>query len=100
MPLKILMSWDIQPGREADYFEFVMKEFSPGLVQLGLEPTDAWYTMYGDCPQVLMGSIVKDMDTAQQALSSDEWHNLQERLMGYVSGYRHKVIRATGGFQL
>ena len=98
--VKLLMSWDIQHGRETEYFEFVMKEFAPGLMRLGLEPTDAWYTMYGDCPQVLTGSVVKDMDTMRQILSSQDWHDLYERLMDYVSGYQHKVIRATGGFQL
>jgi hypothetical protein len=98
--LKLLMSWDIQPGREAEYFEFVMKEFAPGLMRLGLEPTEAWYTMYGDCPQVLTGSVAKDMSTMQDILTSEEWENLYNRLLGYVSGYRHKVIRASGGFQL
>ncbi|MBN1887626.1 MAG: hypothetical protein JW850_06535 [Thermoflexales bacterium] len=98
--LKLLMSWDIRPGREAEYFEFVMKEFAPGLMRLGLEPTEAWYTMYGDCPQVLTGSVAKDMVTIQDILTSEEWQNLYHRLLGYVSDYRHKVIHASGGFQL
>lgn len=97
---KILMSWNIQPGKEAEYFEFVMKEFAPGLMKLGLEPTDVWYTMYGDCPQVLTGSVVEGMDTMRRILASKEWRDLRERLMDYVTGYRHKVVRATGGFQL
>ncbi len=98
--LKLLMSWDIQPGKETDYFEFVMKEFAPGLMQLGLEPTDVWYTMYGNCPQVLTGSVVEDMSAMRRILASQEWHNLHERLMEFVSGYQHKVVYATGGFQL
>ncbi len=97
--VKLIMNWDIQSGKETEYFEFVMKEFAPGLMQLGLEPTDAWYTMYGNCPQVLTGSVTGDLDTMRQILSSEEWRKLHERLMDFVSGYQQKVVRATGGFQ-
>lgn len=97
---KILMSWNIQQGKEAEYFEFIMKEFAPGLMKLGLEPTDVWYTMYGNCPQMLTGSVVEGMDNMRRILASKEWRDLRERLMDYVTGYRHKVVHATGGFQL
>lgn len=98
--VKLLMSWDIQHGKETEYFEFIMKEFAPGLMRLGLEPTDAWYTMYGQYPQVLTGGVTGDLDAMQQILSSQEWQALLERLMDYVSGYQQKVVAATGGFQL
>ena len=51
--MKLLMSWNIRTGREAEYFEFVVKEFAPGLIRLGLQTSEAWYTLYGDCPQML-----------------------------------------------
>ncbi len=98
--IKLLMSWDIQQGKETEYFEFVMKEFAPGLMKLGLEPTDVWYTIYGDCPQVLTGSVVEDMETMRHILASDEWHALYMRLTDYVHEYQQKVVRATGGFQI
>lgn len=98
--VKLLMSWNIQQGKEAEYFEFVMKEFAPGLMQLGLEPTDVWYTMYGNYPQVLMGGVIGDMNAMRRVLSSEEWTNLRVRLMDYISGYQQKVIRATSGFQI
>ncbi len=60
MSVKLLMTWDIQAGREQDYFEFVVREFLPGIQRMGLEPSDAWFTMYGECPQILTGvSVLK-----------------------------------------
>ena len=53
MAVKLLMTWDILPGREQDYFEFVVRDFIPGLQRLGLEPSDAWFTMYGEKPQIM-----------------------------------------------
>ncbi len=98
--MKLLMSWNIRTGREAEYFEFVVKEFAPGLMRLGLQPTEAWYTVYGDCPQILTGSVAEDIQAIQHVLSSDEWHELMDKLGGYVTDYRQKIVQATGGFQL
>ncbi len=53
--VKLLMSWNIRPRYEDEYFEFIVREFGPGLVALGIRPTDAWYTYYGDYPQILTG---------------------------------------------
>lgn len=97
---KILMTWNIQPGREDDYFEFVVREFGPGLLELGIRPTDAWYTYYGDHPQILTGGIAEDLTTLQRALASKEWRKLKKKLLTYVTDYHQKIIPASGGFQL
>ena len=97
---KFLMSWNIRPGREDEYFEFVIQEFGPGLIKLGVRPTDSWYTQYGDRPQILTGGIVEDLEGLQRALASDEWRKLNRKLLTYVTDYSQKIIRASGGFQL
>ena len=50
--VKLLMSWDIKPGRESEYFEFVVRDYAPSMIRLGIQPTEAWYTIYGDGPQM------------------------------------------------
>jgi uncharacterized protein YjeT (DUF2065 family) len=97
---KLLMSWNIRPGREDEYFEFVIQEFGPGLIKLGVRPTDSWYTQYGDRPQILTGGVVDDLEGLQRALASDEWRKLSRKLLTYVTDYSQKIIRASGGFQL
>jgi hypothetical protein len=97
---KLMMTWNIRPGREDEYFEFTMREFGPGLVKLGVRPTDAWYTQYGDRPQILTGGIVDDIENLQRILSSDEWRKLKGKLLTYVTNYNQKVVHASGGFQL
>lgn len=97
---KLLMFWNIRPGREGDYFEFVVREFGPGLIKLGVRPTDAWYTQYGDRPQIIHGGVVDDLESLQRALASDEWRSLKEKLLTYVTDYSQKIVRASGEFQL
>lgn len=97
---KLLMSWNIRPGHEDEYFEFVMREFGPGLMKLGVRPTDAWYTQYGDSPQILTGGVADDLESLHRALASEDWRTLKKKLLTYITGYHQKIIRASGGFQL
>jgi hypothetical protein len=98
--IKLLMSWDIRPGKEAEYMEFVTREFTPQLVNLGIQPTEAWYTVVGNGPQVLAGGIAKDRETMMGILESDGWEGLEAKLLAYVRNYKYKVVPATGQFQL
>jgi hypothetical protein len=98
--VKLLMSWDIRPGRETEYFEFVVREFAPGIMKLGIRPTEAWYTVYGNGPQILTGGVAEDLRTMNQILVTDEWKELLEKLMEYVINFQQKIVAATGRFQL
>jgi len=98
--VKLLMTWDILPGREQEYFEFVVREFVPGMQKLGIQPTEAWYTTFGQRPQILTGGVMNDMPAMRKALATDEWTKLRDRLMEFVTNFDWKVVRATGGFQM
>jgi hypothetical protein len=98
--VKLLMSWDIKPGQEAAYFEFIVKEWAPGVMKLGLQPTEAWYTVFGDGPQMLTGGITEDLETMREVLESEEWCILREKLDDFVTNFQQKVVPATGRFQL
>lgn len=100
MAVKLLMTWDILPGREQEYFEFVVREFVPGMQRLGIQPTEAWYTTYGDRPQILTGGVTEDLDQMEEALSTDDWEELRDSLMEYVTNFEWKVVKASGGFQM
>ncbi len=102
MAVKLLMTWDIRPGREQDYFEFVVREFMPGLQRLGLEPSDAWYTMYGTerHPQIMAGVLAPTHKDLTRILDSAPWHTLMDNLNEYVEHFQYKVVPAKRGFQL
>jgi hypothetical protein len=98
--IKLLMMWDIRPGKDQEYFEFVVREFVPGITRMGLQPTEAWFTLYGDRPQVLTGGVAEDLVTMKQILASEEWQDLHGRLLDFVTNYEQKIVRATGTLQL
>ena len=99
MPVKVLMTWDIAAERDQEYFEFVIGEFVPGVQRLGLQPAEAWATLYGPYPQIQVGLLATDAHEARRVLASPEWTMLQERLFGYVKNYSYKIVPARNGFQ-
>ena len=35
--VKVIMTWDILPGKEQEYFEFVVRDFVPGMQRIGIQ---------------------------------------------------------------
>ena len=93
------MTWDINAERDQEYFEFIIGEFIPGVQRLGLQPAEAWATLYGSYPQIQVGLVAADVEQAHHILKSDDWILLQERLFSYVNNFSYKVVPARGGFQ-
>lgn len=99
MNVKVIMSWDIIVGREQEYFEFVVRNFMPGVQRLGMALSDAWVTIYGEHPQILVGAVVPGLERAQSIVHSDEWVRLNDHLLDFVTNYELKIAPLQGGFQ-
>jgi hypothetical protein len=100
MAVKLLMTWDILPGREQEYFEFVVRDFIPGLQRMGMEVSDAWFTMYGEQPQILAAAQMPSINALQRILDSTDWQTLNQQLLDYVENFAFKVVQSRSGFQL
>jgi len=99
MSVKLIMTWNIIRERQQQYFEFVVREFIPGLQRMGFELSDAWATAYGEHPQIMVGAVLPSMSRARQLLLSEEWRSLQNQLHDYVDDYSQKIVEARNGFQ-
>lgn len=99
MAVKVLMTWDIAADRDQEYFEFIIGEFIPGVQRLGLQPAEAWATIYGTYPQIQVGLLANDESQARRVLDSGDWSLLQDKLFSYVRNFSYKVVPAKPGFQ-
>ncbi len=99
MSVKLLMTWDIAADHEQEYFEFVIGEFIPGVQRLGLQPVEAWATMYGDYPQIQVSMLGDNLGGVQQAMRTDGWSQLQDKLFALVKNFSYKIVPAKNGFQ-
>jgi hypothetical protein len=100
MTTKLILRWDIQPGAESEYFEFMVSEFIPSLKKLGITDPGVWYTAYGDAEQILVSGTTETQEHMQFVLRSKDWARLKSRLEELVSNYSQIITPATGGFQL
>src|SRR3974377_1360438 len=96
--VKLVMAFDIRPGQENAYRRFVLEDLLPQAQELGLVPTDAWHTAYGNYPSRLMAFVAEDLETMQAARGKQEWQNLMRRLGNYTANLQQRVIRFRGGF--
>jgi hypothetical protein len=99
LSVKLIMTWDIIPEREQEYFEFVVREFIPGVQRLGFMVEDAWATVFGDQPQIQVGAVYDSYSEAKTKIQSADWISLQNRLLDYVKNYQHKLVPIHPGFQ-
>ena len=99
MQHKLIMTWDITQGKEQEYFDFLIHTFVPRMNQLGFELTDAWATIYGDCPQILVTALLPDELEAERRMAQNDWHVLIDQLEGYVTDLEMKLVPAANGFQ-
>jgi hypothetical protein len=90
--IKLVMSWNIKSDEEPAYFEFVVQEFAPRIMKLGVRPTEAWYTVYGEGPQIITVGEAPDRETLSRALESDAWAELMEKLQQFVTDYKQRIV--------
>jgi hypothetical protein len=100
MEYKLMMTWDIKPGHDQQYFEFVVREWVPGITRLGMQPREAWYAVYGGGPQITTSIVSEDLTELRGLLAGEQWSKLHDRLLEYVDNYDQKIVRSSAGFQL
>ena len=98
--LRLILTWNIRPGREQEYSMFVNDRLAPGLVEIGLPPHDVYYATYGRVPQIMVVLEVPDQSVLQQALASSQWQTLKNELLEYIEDYQERVVKSNddGGY--
>ena len=98
--LRLILTWNIRPGREQEYSMFVNDRLAPGLVEIGLPPHDVYYATYGRVPQIMVVLEVPSQSGLQQALTSSQWQTLKHELLEYIEDYQERVVKSNddGGY--
>ena len=97
---KVLLSYELKPETQQDYYQFVMSRYVPAMQSLGFQMSEAWHTAYGNAPNRLLGFVCSDRQTVDDMLTSDVWEEINEKLESFVAEFSYKVIPYRGGFQI
>jgi len=98
-PVKLLITYDPDPGQQEDYFQYVLGEFVPSMQRLGLPMSEVWHTAYGDYPLRLAAFVAPDWTAMQEILDTPTFQDLERRLQQYVSNYERRVVLLKNRFQ-
>jgi len=97
---RMLISFDVLPESQDTYYRFVTIEFVPGLRAMGLYMTDVHQTLWGDYPARLAEFVAVSLEAVREAVNSEKFKKLEEKLKEYTTNYNRKVIPYREGFQL
>jgi hypothetical protein len=99
MPVKLLLAYDPILDRREQYFNYVMGEFVPTLEHLGLSMCEAWHTAYGRYPLRLQCFSAPDLQTLEEILTSEDFLELESRLLQFVENYERRIVPQRRRFQ-
>lgn len=100
MQVLAIMTWDIKAGKDEEYFNFVARDYLVGVQRIDWQIKDAWYTVYGSRPKIMVVAMAESLDKMNDCLQSEAWQEVYAKLLNYVTGFQQKVVPFTPYFPL
>ncbi len=97
---KLILFYNIRPDKQAQYYRYMLSSFVPAIQELGVYMHMVWHVAYGDYPMRKLEFVTENAEVLRQLFLSDEWDELESRLMRYVEGYERKIVYFRNGFQV
>ncbi len=93
--------WNIVPGYEKQYSEFVTGDFIPTLEKIGLAVPAGWRVVVGSGPYILAEASATNLIDIARAIDTDEFRRVTLKLKGtYVTDYHSRILAPTGRIDL
>ena len=96
---KLILTYDIRPEMQQDYFKFMIGRYVPVVQSMGLEMTDAYHTAFGDHPHRLIVFVAPSRTVLDDLLASDTWSAVNEQLTDFIVDLRIKKVPFKEAFQ-
>ena len=96
---KLIFTYDILPGKQDEYSQFILRRFIPGIQTLNLYVMGVYHTVFGDYPARQAEFVSESWEAMQDAISSDTFKELESNLLAYTTNYKRKIVRYRRGFQ-
>ena len=98
---KYTQYWNVVPGREREYIEFMEREFVPGMEAAGAPLAGGWRVVVGSGPQILTESATPTIVDIARALESEPFRQVIRTLKTtYVTDYHSRILHPTGRVEL
>ncbi len=93
--------FNIIPGREKEYSEFVLKDHLPTMEKLGIKMTGGWRVVVGSGPYILAEGTAASIVEIAKAIENPEFSRITKLLTSkYVTDYSSRILAPTGRIEL
>ena len=92
--LKVLITYDMQKGKEQECQDYLVNKLAPGLARMGFQFSDVWYTVWGNSPEILGGGEVESLDKARSIFLSNAWEKLAHGMTPLTQNFKVRVVKA------
>ena len=99
-PLKLILTYEMREDAGQEYFQFMMGKYGPDMQKMGVELAGARGLAYGEGPMRQLVFVSRDESTMWDALDSETFEQLNEKIDEYVYDLAFKVIPYREGFQI
>lgn len=93
--VKVIISYNMQRGKEQECQDYLVNKLAPGLARMGFQFSDVWYTVWGSSPEISGGGEVESLDKARTIFQSNAWEKLAQGMEEITEDFRVRVVRAT-----
>ena len=93
--------YNIIPGMEKEYTEFVLKDHLPTMEKLGIKMTGGWRVVVGSGPSIVAEGTATSIVDIAKAIENPEYSRITKILTSdYVGDYSSRILAPTGRIDL
>lgn len=93
--------FNIIPGKEQEYTEFVLDDHLPTMEKLGIKMTGGWRVVVGHGPSIVAEGTAHSLVKIAKAMESHEYRRVTNLLTStYVTDYSSRILAPTGRVEL
>lgn len=97
MPVKFNQYWAINPEMYNEYVKFIIKDYIPGMNQLGIHVVAGWSVLVGGYSEIILEGVTNDLNLLEEALRNSRYKKLNNLLLNHVINYKTKVLVSNTG---
>ncbi len=93
--------FNILPGKEKEYSDFIIKDHLPTMEKQGIKMTGGWQVVIGAGPSIVAEGTAGSLTEIAKAIDSDEYRRITNILTStYVTDYSSRILAPTGRIEL
>lgn len=96
MSLLFIQYWDVVPGRENEYAQFVNNAYLPEIATLGFIPVGGYYVEVGFGPRIIAVFSSESLNDISRIITGKDFKGLTLTLKKYVANFKNTVLEPAG----